>query len=452
MISKGRETTMYRKTLLRTIVLVLVLGLPGWADRYIVRLAPNASATAVISQYASYGMTIAGTIPGAGGRLCLVSVPDGTSPAAIMQALRANSNVQAVEPDNSVGLQVKKASSPASAPKLPSVTNQGTYLTYYGSLSWAPYVNQTAGTIIRMNDAHRTVSGRGVIADIDTGVDPQHPALWGALTIGYDFTRNIDGGYDTADLNQDTTPILDQDTTPILDNDSTIVLTQDTTPILDQDTTPIIDNRLPAAFGHGTMVAGMLHLVAPTAKIMPLKAFTSDGASTLSQIVGAIYWAVDHGANVINMSFDTPLLSVELSNAIAYAAANNVICVASAGNDGQNILVYPAAISTVIGVASTTPSDTRSTFSNYGKAVQIGAPGEAVILPYPRNHYAVAWGTSFSSPQVAGAISLLLDASPFLSTSNATKAISQAAPVTGGQLGAGRLDLMKALNALSIFK
>jgi subtilisin family serine protease len=448
MILKRSGNTMYRKTLLRAILLVLVLGLPAFADKYIVRLAPNASATALVSQFASFGMTLAGTLSGAGGRLCVVSVPDGTPSGPLMLALRANSTVQAVEPDNSVGLPVKKATSTNSAPRLPSVTNQGTYLTYYGSLAWAPYVNQTAGTIIRMNDAHRTVSGRGVIADIDTGVDPQHPALWGALTGGYDFTRNIDGGYDTADLNQDTTPILDQDTTPILDNDSTIVLTQDTTPILDQDTTPIIDNRLPAAFGHGTMVAGMLHLVAPTAKIMPLKAFTSDGGSTLSKIVAAIYWAVDHGANVINMSFDTPQLSAELSTAIAYAAANNVICVASAGNDGQNILVYPAAVTTVIGVASTTPYDTRSSFSNYGKAVQIGAPGEAVILPYPRNHYAVAWGTSFSSPQVAGAISLLLDASPFLSISNATKAISQAAPVTGGQLGAGRLDLVKALNSL----
>ena len=71
-----------------------------------------------------------------------------------------------------------------------------------------------------------------------------------------------------------------------------------------------------------------------------------------------------------------------------------------------------------------------------------------MILPYPKNHYAVAWGTSFSSPQVAGAASLLLQVNPFLGVANASKALGQAAPVNGGQLGAGRLDLMKALNSI----
>jgi len=436
---------MYRKTLLRAILLVS-LALPAFADKYIVRLYPSASVTALTSQFASYGVSVTSTIAGAGGRLCVVNVPDNSLQSFVLQALRSSSLVQAIEHDDAVGLPVKRAASPNSHPTLPTIVNPRSYQSYFGSLAWTPYLDQTAASIIRNKDAHRVASGRGVIADIDTGVDPFHPALSGAITGGYDFTRNTWGGYETVDLNQDTTPILDQDTTPILDNDTTIVLNQDTTPILDQDTTPIIDSRLPAAFGHGTMVAGMIHLVAPTAKIMPLKAFDANGGATLSQIVAAIYWGVDHGANVINMSFSMPQNSPELAAAIAYATANNVICVASVGNEGQNILTYPAAYAGVIGVASTTNIDTRSAFSNYGRDALIGAPGEAVVLPYPRNHYAVAWGTSFSAPQVAGAISLILDVSPMIGVNNATKAITQAAPIFGGQLGSGRLDLVKALS------
>ena len=62
-------------------------------------------------------------------------------------------------------------------------------------------------------------------------------------------------------------------------------------------------SRLPHAFGHGTMVAGLVHVVAPTASIMPLKAFSADGSSNLFDIERAIYYAVDHGAKVINMRF-----------------------------------------------------------------------------------------------------------------------------------------------------
>jgi len=71
---------------------------------------------------------------------------------------------------------------------------------------------------------------------------------------------------------------------------------------LDQSSTSILDSTL-AEFGHGTMTAGIVHLIAPTAKIMPLKAFRADGSSNLSDIIRAIYYAADHGANVISMSF-----------------------------------------------------------------------------------------------------------------------------------------------------
>src|SRR5262249_16851047 len=159
-----------------------------------------------------------------------------------------------------------------------------------------------------------------------------------------------------------------QETTPILDGGSAVILRQETTPILDQETTPILDSKKFPAYGHGTMVAGLVHLVAPKAKLMPVRVFGANGAATISQVIAGIYWAVDHGADVINMSFSTSQDSPLLSAAVQYAVNKGVVLVAAAGNDGLATNVWPAAYGTVIGVGSTNSSQPviRSTFSNYG--------------------------------------------------------------------------------------
>src|SRR5206468_457633 len=172
------------------------------------------------------------------------------------------------------------------------------------------------------------------------------------------------------------------------------------------------------------MVAGVIHLVAPEASILPLKAFKADGSGYTSDVIRAIYRGVNSGARVLNMSFSFSSSSHELSNAIGYANKNNVICVASAGNNGQQVAVYPAGYSTmVIGVASTTNSDTRSTFSNYGTPqVWVAAPGEAIVTTYPWGTYAATWGTSFSAPFVSGAAALLLDVNTSADEADASQA------------------------------
>ncbi len=151
------------------------------------------------------------------------------------------------------------------------------------------------------------------------------------------------------------------------------------------------------------MVAGLIHLVAPRARLMPVRVFGANGAATISQVVAGIHWAVDHGANVINMSFSTTQDSPQLAAAIDYAVQKGVICVAAAGNDGLAARVWPAAYDNVIGVGSTNNSLVRSLFSNYGSPlVSLAAPGEGDVTVYPGNHYAQVWGTSFSTPLVAG--------------------------------------------------
>src|SRR5262249_56623263 len=134
--------------------------------------------------------------------------------------------------------------------------------------------------------------------------------------------------------------------------------------------------------------------------LLPLKAFYSAGKGFLSDILRAVYFAAQNGANVINMSFDFKTNSTEFNNALDYANQSGLICVSSAGNDGMPEIVYPAALQNdVMGVASTSDADTRSTFSNYGNAiVWVAAPGEAIISTYPFGTYAASSGTSFSAP------------------------------------------------------
>ena len=95
--------------------------------------------------------------------------------------------------------------------------------------------------------------------------------------------------------------------------------------MLDQATAAVLDDSTLADFGHGTMVAGVVHLVAPTAHIMPLKAFASDGTGYTSDIIRAIVYAGRSGANVLNMSFSRRTPSAELKRAIDNAAGLGVI-------------------------------------------------------------------------------------------------------------------------------
>jgi len=271
------------------------------------------------------------------------------------------------------------------------------------------------------------------------------------LVPGYDFTRDIPGSSELADLNPTVAAQLQQSSTSILDAQNTLqlngsavaILNQSSTSILDQSSTSILDSTL-AEFGHGTMTAGIVHLIAPTANIMPLKAFRADGSSNLSDIIRAIYYAADHGANIISMSFSMPQSSPGLQAAIQYALNKNVALVASSGNDGSKTLVYPASYGGVQGIGSSTNTDLRSTFSNYGSGVvTFAAPGEGVITTYPGSNYAAGWGTSFSTPMFAGAAALVLQARPASKPGDITNALSKTKQIS--DMGYGRIDLYQSL-------
>jgi hypothetical protein len=318
-----------------------------------------------------------------------------------------------------------------------------------GPMVWNSYANQPAATIVHVQNAQTqfNVSGiGGVVADIDTGVDPNHPVLASVLLPGYDFTRNQAGGSELTDFT-DPTP------QPCPTTCSPAIVNQSSAAILDQSSAAILDqNPKYAAFGHGTMVMGVIHLVAPNAKLLPLKAFHSDGTGYLSDILHAIYYAVQNQpkANVINMSFDFTSYSAELASALDFASQSALISATSAGNDGQREIVYPAALqSDAMGAASTNDMDVRSSFSNYGDAiVWVAAPGEGIVTTYPFSSYAAGWGTSFSAPFVSGTSALLLNKQALTNEPQAAAAVAHAVPV-GADMGNGRLDIVKALGTLS---
>jgi subtilisin family serine protease len=424
-------------------------------DRYLIR----APISEIGNIAARHHLDIIRSFEGSAANLHLVAAPVGADIERTMQDLQADASVQGVEPDFPINLPEAPPGAPLRNMGLPDPAplSDHTLVQYYGTSAWDAYINQPAAFVINVAQAHNFATGSGTVAYLDTGVDFGESVLANSLVQGYDFTRNIPGGSEIADisqstdsiLDQSTDSILDQSTDSILDQKSALVLSQSTTAILDQSTDSILDQNpslLPSAFGHGTMVAGLIHLVAPTAKIMPVKVFTGTGTSTLSNIVAGIYWAVDHGASVINMSFSATASSQDLQTAINFANSQGIICVAAAGNNGEQIMVYPAGYhSAVMGVASTNNQDIRSTFSNYGNnLVTVAAPGEAVVTLYPGNNYAEGWGTSFSAPLVAGGAALLVQlGGNHVNEAQAAQAISQAVPVGQG-LGAGELNLPQA--------
>jgi subtilisin family serine protease len=374
------------------------------------------------------------------GQLFVVTAPGLLSPVLFLTQLLSGAGITNAEVDQSVATQ-----GTTTVGSTPDYLTDRTPVSYYGATVWEGYVLQTPNQIINTSSTQSAygVTGQGItVAIIDTGVDPNNNILKTHLVYGYDFTRNKTGGSELADVTQSTVGVLDGSQQPAQVNQSTVG-------VLDQSTVGVLDGPKYAAFGHGTMTAGIVHLVAPQANIMPLKSFNANGTGYASDVLRAIYYAVNHGAKVISMSFDFTTSSKELAAAINYAHLRGVICVASAGNDGSMATVYPASLPNVIDVASTSNNNTPSNFSNYGTPpVMLSAPGEAVMTTYPYNTYAAGWGTSFSAPLVSGTVALLANVNSVLLTEQqAANALSHAQPMPYSQYGYGVLDSYQAVKA-----
>ncbi len=431
---------MFQRLLVSLVFLVGILLNPVRADqRLIVRTANGLGAIQTVCGL--IGCDLIRSLGDPHSQLFLISIPN-ILDLNLGVLLSRNLEITNIEID--LPLSILNPPIGLASGTVPPGLLESTPVSFFGTEVWNGYANQPAPNIIQVPQAQKTfgVYGSGIVAIIDTGVDP-HPALQNVLVPGYDFTRNQSSSTsETADLDryQSTAAVVDGDPTPLAN--STIA-------VLDPSAAALIGGPDYAAFGHGTMVAGIVHLVAPHAYIMPLKTFQANGEGYLSDILHAVYWAATSGARVINMSFSTPAYSREFETALDYAASQNLISVAAAGNNGNQAVVYPAGFrKDVMGVASTTLMDQRSSFSNYGPYdVWVAAPGEGIISTYPFATYAAGWGTSFSAPFVSGTAALLLNIHSDANQSSASNAIANAKRLRP-DLGNGRLDVYQALSAM----
>lgn len=221
--------------------------------------------------------------------------------------------------------------------------------------------------------------------------------------------------------------------------------------------------------GHGTAIAGIIAAnvhdqrgtagVAQRVRILPVAVLDEQGLGTDQDAAQGIAWAVDQGADVINVSLGGQWPSEAMKAAVRYARDNGVVVVAAVGNDGPGVAVrYPAAYPEVIAVGGVDRTGAHLDLSNAGPEVDVAAPGASILapdLPYrgiPGLDYRTVSGTSFSTAHAAGVAALLLSFSPGLSPAEVQRlleagAIDVGPPGRDDQTGAGRIDAARSLAA-----
>ena len=249
------------------------------------------------------------------------------------------------------------------------------------------------------------------------------------------------------------------------------------------------DNSVSGAT-HGTKSAGLVGArgnnsvgvasVNWQTEILPLQALYDEGFGFTSDITAAVYYAVAMGADVINLSLGGPTPDASTRAAVQYAEQNNVIVVAASGNCGINQtdpecigypspggMGYPARYPETIAVGATTSSDSRASFSSFGDEVDIVAPGSGTIRTPTWStsngtslYSTSSFGTSFSSPIVAGAIALLKGEYPELTRGEAIALMNNGSDKVAGMSGAnwtqeygfGRLNVLSLLDELNTYQ
>ncbi len=218
------------------------------------------------------------------------------------------------------------------------------------------------------------------------------------------------------------------------------------------------------AHGHGTHVAGVAAAltnnvtgiagVSWNSKILPVKVLNDNGEGSSYEVAKGIYWAVDNGADVINMSLGDYYHADVLQEAIRYAYDNDVVLIAASGNDNVEDPMYPAQYEEVLTVASVDETRNRSFFSNYGQHIDVAAPGSHIPSLFPNNQYTVMSGTSMAAPHVAGLAGLIRAMRPDLSNEQVYEVIRTTARDLGTEghdsyYGHGEIDVAGALESLA---
>ncbi len=292
----------------------------------------------------------------------------------------------------------------------------------WGGPDSAPFTGQYALDALGLPPAHQLSQGAGtVVAVLDTGVDLDHPALAPHLT-------------------GTGTDLVDGDAWP-----------DDQRNGLDDDGDGLFDE----AAGHGTHVAGIVHLAAPQAQIMLVRVLDSDGQGNIYRLARGILHAADQGADVINLSLGLTEKSSLLKEVIRSATRQGVVVVAAAGNDNRQDETYPAATKCALSVTAVDEAGVKAPWANFGDWIAYAAPGEAIYSTFLDGNYAWWSGTSMATPFLAGQAALLLSLDPSLNVRQVALLIRDTAqpvdshnPGLEGMLGAGQPNVHASLQRL----
>ncbi len=325
-------------------------------EQVIVRLAAGAEAS-IEAINTDYGTTIIRELKVAPGTY-LLATPAGEDVAVTVTKLRGDLRLAFAEPNYLSG-------APEASPRKVGV---------WGGYEAAPRFDQYALSRLDVSQAQQYSKGAGItVAVIDTGVQLDHPALAAnLLSTGYDF--------------------IDGDAVP-----------EDVGDGLDDDADTLVDEAL----GHGSHVAGIVLLVAPEANILPIRALNADGIGEIYGVAMAIEYAVDQGADIINLSLGTDLKTDLLEDVVREATRAGVLVIAAAGNTGSDLPEYPAADPCAIGVTSHDQDRELVSDAASGPWVDLAAPGESIYSAMLGGGYGWWSGTSMAAPFVSGQAALI---------------------------------------------
>lgn len=211
---------------------------------------------------------------------------------------------------------------------------------------------------------------------------------------------------------------------------------------------------------HGTAVAGLISAavnnqggvgIAPHARLLPVRVSNrSDGSAFVSDLADCVYYATDRGAKVINVSY-SGADSMAISEAAKYAKDRGSLLVFAAGNENRDVSSFPDDPNFLL-VGATDRNNRRSNFSNFGTAVDIVAPGSFVLTTTlttfgDRNRYQTISGTSFASPIVAAAATLIYSVNPNFSNREVQQILTSTTQNVGSafEYGSGLLDIAAAV-------
>ena len=228
--------------------------------------------------------------------------------------------------------------------------------------------------------------------------------------------------------------------------------------VADNDNDP---NPPSTAFAHGTHVAGIVGArgnnstgiasIGYGIKVMAVKSTTTP--TLVTNGYDGIVYAVNSGADIINMSWGGSSSSTTAASIITWAWNSGVVLIAAAGNNNVSTMFYPAGYAEVIAVASTSTVDDKSSFSNYGSWIDVSAPGSSIYSTVPMSTYAYMSGTSMASPMVSGLAGLVKSVNPGMTPTDIRNCLTTTAdnidaanPSYIGQLGGGRINAFAAVN------